>query len=162
MPVQSSTLVAFLGLWFVASSLWGYPHSLSYFNESIGGPLNGPKHLLGSNVDWGQDLRYLLFWVKDMEAGRDQLSLAYYGRVDPSSLGFNFGHAVSAKPGNSDAVLRDGIYCLSVNLICGLDYPARSGRAIPQSLDAATLCFFRNRRPNANAGHSILIFQVHQ
>ncbi len=45
--------------WFVTSSLWIYPHSLSYFNESIGGPLNGPEHLLGSAVDWGQDLRYL-------------------------------------------------------------------------------------------------------
>jgi 4-amino-4-deoxy-L-arabinose transferase-like glycosyltransferase len=46
-------------IWFEASSLWIYPHSLSYFNESIGGPLNGTEHLLGSNVDWGQDLIYL-------------------------------------------------------------------------------------------------------
>lgn len=47
------------GIWFIVSSLWIYPHSLSYFNETIGGPRNGSRHLLGSNFDWGQDLRYL-------------------------------------------------------------------------------------------------------
>lgn len=57
--VWPSLLVGAVGCWFVASSFWVYPHSLSYFNESVGGPLNGPKHLLGSNVDWGQDFAYL-------------------------------------------------------------------------------------------------------
>ena len=45
--------------WIIASSLSIYPHSLSYFNELVGGPLNGANHLLGSNVDWGQNLHYL-------------------------------------------------------------------------------------------------------
>jgi hypothetical protein len=35
---------------------------MSYFNELIGGPKNGPKHLLGSNVDWGQNLYFLKKW----------------------------------------------------------------------------------------------------
>jgi hypothetical protein len=55
----SSILVAGSFSWFMASSLWIYPHSLSYFNEAIGGPCNGPDHLLGSNLDWGQDLKYV-------------------------------------------------------------------------------------------------------
>lgn len=46
--------------WLGASSLWIYPHSLSYFNEAVGGPLNGAAHLLGSNLDWGQDLSRLV------------------------------------------------------------------------------------------------------
>jgi len=45
-------------LWSVCSSWWIYPHSLSYFNESIGGPRSGAGHLLGSNLGWRQDLRY--------------------------------------------------------------------------------------------------------
>jgi hypothetical protein len=69
--------------WFVTSSLWIYPHSLSYFNESIGGPLNGPQHLLGSNVDWGQDLRYVR-WT-----GHGDSTFAYYGMFDPRNLGFS-------------------------------------------------------------------------
>lgn len=39
-----------------ASSLRVYPHSLAYFNEMAGGPENGYRHMLGSNLDWGQDL----------------------------------------------------------------------------------------------------------
>jgi len=53
-----ATIVTSLACWLITSSLCIYPHSLSYFNESIGGPLNGPEHLLGSNIDWQQDLIY--------------------------------------------------------------------------------------------------------
>lgn len=63
-----STLVSAFGSWLLLSSLWLYPHSLSYFNELVGGPLNGHKHLLGSNVDWGQDFRYLA-WQRYPEDG---------------------------------------------------------------------------------------------
>jgi hypothetical protein len=61
-PLFLPSLSLVLICWTVSSSIWIYPHSLSYFNESIGGPLNGPDHLLGSNVDWGQDIRYLQWW----------------------------------------------------------------------------------------------------
>jgi hypothetical protein len=49
--------------WFVTSSLFVYPHSLSYFNELIGGPMNGSEHLLGSNLDWQQDFKYAGEWL---------------------------------------------------------------------------------------------------
>jgi 4-amino-4-deoxy-L-arabinose transferase-like glycosyltransferase len=55
-----------LMLWFIASSLWIYPHGLSYFNELVGGPLHGASHLLGSNLDWGQDDRYLIEWQSSL------------------------------------------------------------------------------------------------
>ncbi|MDR0610887.1 MAG: glycosyltransferase family 39 protein, partial [Planctomycetaceae bacterium] len=42
-------------VWVVVSSLWFYPHSMSYFNELAGKPQNWSKYLLGSNIDWGQD-----------------------------------------------------------------------------------------------------------
>jgi hypothetical protein len=50
-------------LWSIASSLGVYPHSLSYFNELVGGPANGHAHLLDSNIDWGQDLLLLKEWL---------------------------------------------------------------------------------------------------
>lgn len=59
-------LAALVGIaltWSVASSLCIYPHSLSYFNELVGGPKNGGKHMLDSNFDCGQDLRYLKAWL---------------------------------------------------------------------------------------------------
>ena len=57
LPLAAPALVVAL-LWVALSSLWIYPHSLSYFNECVGGPLKGPGYLLGSNCDWGQDERY--------------------------------------------------------------------------------------------------------
>lgn len=50
-------------LWSVISALSMYPHQLAYFNESAGGPENGHKHLLGSNLDWGQDYLILREWI---------------------------------------------------------------------------------------------------
>lgn len=40
----------------VASSFIACPHFLAYFNAFAGGTSNGHKHLLGSSLDWGQDL----------------------------------------------------------------------------------------------------------
>jgi hypothetical protein len=51
----------FHGAW---SGLKVYPHHLAYFNELAGGPANGHKHLLGSSLDWGQDLLYVKRWLR--------------------------------------------------------------------------------------------------
>jgi hypothetical protein len=46
------------------SSIWTYPYSMSYFNEAVGGAAQGHRYLLGSNVDWGQDLYELRDWLE--------------------------------------------------------------------------------------------------
>ena len=62
-PVYRLLVVAALA-WSAGSSLRHYPHSLSYFNELVGGPRYGHDHLLDSNIDWGQDLLLLKRWVE--------------------------------------------------------------------------------------------------
>ena len=90
-------LAVFFTAWMIGSSLWVYPHSISYFNELAAilptpydkeyplplpetdthqtmwqkvkyvldaGPRNGPRHLLDSNIDWGQDLFELERWCQ--------------------------------------------------------------------------------------------------
>ena len=49
-------LVTICRTWTVAATLWNYPNQMAYFNELAGGPYNGHKHLLGSNLDWGQSV----------------------------------------------------------------------------------------------------------
>lgn len=83
-PIATTCLLTCLSTWAVLSSAWIYPHSLSYFNESIGGPLNGVEHLQGSSSDWGQDLRYAIDAMSQMPACS---TLAYAGYCDPSALG---------------------------------------------------------------------------
>jgi len=48
----------------VLGSLAVYPHSLSYFNELVGGSAQGPEILLHSNYDWGQDLIHVKEWIE--------------------------------------------------------------------------------------------------
>lgn len=157
-----STAVVGLVCWFVGSSLWIYPHSLSYFNESIGGPLNGAEHLLGSNLDWGQDMitlqRFLL-------SSRDPASVHfdYYGMLDPGDL---LDPSLVKRPLNSDATGRirsrcdKHFYAVSANVYYGYPWIARSFCAgVNQSHEN------RNERwlpkePVVMAGYSILIFEL--
>ena len=75
--------------WSAGSSLWYYPHSLSYFNELVGGPKGGHAHLLDSNIAWGQDLYFLKHWLDKHPEARP-LHLAYYGLMDPRLAGIEF------------------------------------------------------------------------
>ena len=79
-------------LWSVGSSLYHYPHSLSYFNELVGGPKNGHTHLLDSNIDWGQDLLFLKRWLQDHPEVQP-IALAYSipaSLVDPVDFGIKY------------------------------------------------------------------------
>lgn len=81
-PTRTRPVLATMAIlaftWSAGSSLAVYPHSLSYFNELVGGPSGGPKHLLDSNIDWGQDLLYLKRWLCQHPAVRLD-GLAYWG-----------------------------------------------------------------------------------
>ena len=73
--------MAAIGLcWALGSSLWVYPHSLSYFNELAGGPRHGHFHLLDSNVSAGQDFLYLKQWLAQHPEA-DPLSMAVVGDI---------------------------------------------------------------------------------
>lgn len=49
--------LAALCAWYLRGTVRIRPHYLAYFNEFIGGPKNGYKYLVDSNLDWGQDLK---------------------------------------------------------------------------------------------------------
>jgi hypothetical protein len=51
--------VGLLAAWTAVSSLAAHPRYIPYFNELIGGQRNGYRWLTDSNVDWGQDNRYV-------------------------------------------------------------------------------------------------------
>jgi glutamine amidotransferase-like uncharacterized protein len=47
----------------ISSSLYVYPHSSSYFNAAVGGPLHGHEYMFSSSFSWGQDIYYLRRWM---------------------------------------------------------------------------------------------------
>jgi hypothetical protein len=69
----------------IASSLWAYPHSLSYFNELIGGPAQGFRYFEDSNIEWGQDLMYVKRWMDQHPEARP-LYVSGYQRLEETIL----------------------------------------------------------------------------
>ena len=150
-----ATIVVLALTWSVGSSLWAYPHSLSYFNELTGGPRRGGEHLLDSNIDWGQDLLYLKRWLdKHPEATLD--GLAVWGSYPTTLAGLPQTARPPVGPGpelvqrtatGSECHLgpRAGWYAVSVNYL----YDRR-----------CQYHYFRSFEPIAMAGYSIYIYRI--
>jgi hypothetical protein len=163
-----STLAITLLLWSIGSSLWVYPHSISYFNElaailptskdteypkpipssksitnSISdildaGPLNGARHLLDSNIDWGQDLFYLERWCRNNPEVKN-IKTALWGSYPLEATSIP---SVDRPPANDP---QPGWYALSVNYLYDRSEQYR---------------YFLNFEPVARVGYSIYIYHV--
>jgi len=142
-------------MWSVASSLYYYPHSLSYFNELVGGPTRGHYHLDNSNIDWGQDLLYLKRWYDEHPEARP-LRFAYsLPLVDPRIAGIEYTKPPAGpdpdapSPQNPEALERPGPkpgwYAISVNELHRRDHHYD---------------YFLRFEPVAMAGYSIYIYHV--
>jgi hypothetical protein len=135
--------------WSVAGSLWIYPHSLSYFNELVGGPMNGHRYLLDSNIDSGQDLLYLKQWIEDHPQSRP-LRVRCTAGIDPALLGIATEHL----PGGPEETV-------------GSQLPAEEPRPGWDAISANVLRdrtkqheYFVQSQPVATAGYSIYIYQA--
>lgn len=74
--------------WSIVSSLWVYPHSLSYFNELAGGPRNGHWHLVDSNIDWGQDVLFFKDW-RDEHQEIETVYVDFFCYYDLKAIGID-------------------------------------------------------------------------
>lgn len=150
--------------WSIVSSLSVYPHSLSYFNELVGGPVNGHYHLVSSNIDFGQDLLNLKRWYDQHPEARP-LGLAYNDlrSVDPHIAGIEYFEAPSGPaPGvpiersrANDLGPKPGWYAANVNAFRVDEWPAR--RNYP---DLPFYGYFLKFSPVARAGYSIYIYHI--
>jgi hypothetical protein len=77
-------------VWSTVSSLAAYPHSLSYFNEFVGGSKNGHWHLDDSNVDWGQDLFLIKAWFDEHPEARPFHLKVGMPLIDPQMVGIEY------------------------------------------------------------------------
>ncbi len=136
--------------WSVGSSLWVFPHSLSYFNELVGGPTGGPAHLLDSNIDWGQDLLYFKRWYDEHPEARP-VGVAYWNCYEARVAGIEYveppaGPASVGGPRGANASgPLPGWYALSVNELHRRD----------RRYD-----YFLRFEPVAMAGYSIYIYNI--
>jgi hypothetical protein len=136
-----------------------HPHYLAYFNEFAGGPDNGWRYLVDSNIDWGQDLPTLRDIVEDQNLGR--IKLSYFGTAHPSYYGLDFDPlpAWNPTPEQGNPFTRSyyphnpapGIYAISATHLQGVVMD-------PDEWD--TYAWFRDKLPFAKAGYSIFLYRV--
>ncbi|MCZ6914638.1 MAG: hypothetical protein O7C59_09380, partial [Rickettsia endosymbiont of Ixodes persulcatus] len=132
--IPVATMASFCVIWTLASSLWIYPHSLSYFNESVGGPKNGHRHFVDSASAWGQDVLFLKKWY-DAHPEASPLQVASFGWVDPQIAGIRYALPALApvEPGNygnnvAEALgPKPGWYAIDVNYLQGTVWDAPDG-----------------------------------
>jgi hypothetical protein len=160
-------LVLVCTTWSVLSSLWCYPHSLAYFNELVGGPLRGRAHLLGSNLDWGQDLLYLKVWLNEHPECQD-LGLAYFGKFDPrlARIRYRLPPPGTASAGQNESQAlselgpQPGWYAVSVSFLQGDVAPLHDGKGSMTMAIPPVYRYFDSFEPVATAGYSIYVYHI--
>ena len=104
-----------------------HPHYLAFFNLLAGGPSGGHRHLVDSNLDWGQDLKRLAAYAR--EHGETEIKLAYFGSADPTRYGFACTQLPSFLPFDAPrAELTAGTYVVSATQLMGV-YDSSSRRS---------------------------------
>jgi hypothetical protein len=147
------TVVALLLLWCGFEAVRYRPHFLSYFNQLAGGPEEGYKVLVDSNLDWGQDLYLLKEWV-DVNHVKD-LKVSYFGPALPDDdAGIPCVYVtpprIQVHPIDNKAALRDGdLFAISATYLQGI-------MVVP----TGAFDFLRQYRPVARVGYTIFIYRI--
>ncbi|MBI4803385.1 MAG: glycosyltransferase family 39 protein [Elusimicrobia bacterium] len=132
-----------------------HPYYLAYFNEAAGGPGNGYKRLVDSNLDWGQDLKTLAGYLK--KEGSPPVYLAYFGTAKPQYYGIKY--------------IPFGLYS-DVRFQGAVEAPPEGGRVLV-AVSATNLqsAYYRNKEffnwllkkePVFKAGYSIFVYDLTQ
>ncbi len=152
----------------ILSSMRYVPHSASYFNELVGGPLGGPDHLIDSNIGWGQDLLFLKRWYDDHPEARP-LGLVYFGNMDARVASIEFDIPPSGPVSlNHRCQLADksqgpqpGWYAVDVSFTRGMRRFVRDGRGeVARSGRHCDFSYFQHFEPVDHAGYSVYIYHI--
>lgn len=138
------------------STLVVHPHYVSFFNVAAGGPANGYRILVDSNVDWGQDLLRLRNWMDAHDV--ETIKLSWFGTADPTYYDidheplpglprhFDLWWNVPFNPDSPES----GVYAISASNLWEL----------PLQEEKYVFPWFRARPPDDRVGYSILIYRV--
>jgi hypothetical protein len=120
-----------------------YPHYLAFFNALSGGPGQGPRYLVDSNIDWGQDMKNLAQWLQ--RHGTHSAYIFSFGNAPAPYYGLD----AKALPGPLDQRgwdALDGFVVASVTPLNGVYVPLNA------------LAPLRLRNPIAKIGWSMYVY----
>jgi hypothetical protein len=122
-----------------------YPNYLAFFNFAAGGPGAGPRYLVDSNIDWGQDLLKLRDdWIA---RGRPHLCMLYFG----SALPEYYGLPANEVPRTGQIAERESANCLAAVSVTPLE---------DVYLQPGEMAWLREREPVAKIGYSIYLYDL--
>ena len=145
-----------LGLgWNVVEAARIAPQQLAYFNQFAGGPANGHRWLLDSNLDWGQASKSLRRYVDSQ--GLPMIYCAFNGNSDPWYVGLRYQYV----PGSG-------------NLRNAKERPARMPASIGRELFAVNVMVLHSlhfsdphlydwllaKTPVATPGYSYFVYEI--
>lgn len=145
------------GRYFVLSSLSmviltgvsSSPYHFSYFNEFAGGFRGGPRHLLNSNLDWGQDLLPLKRWLSTQKLS-EPVYLAYTlpkKFIEPLNLGVQYRDIPKIRKVSKGNVffdftrLKPGTYVIFVSRLFDIDSEFEVFRELEPDLIVGTTAY---------------------
>jgi 4-amino-4-deoxy-L-arabinose transferase-like glycosyltransferase len=139
--------------WYATGTLRLHPHYLAYFNELAGGPSQGWRYLVDSNLDWGQDLPGLKAWMDAHGVAR--LKLSYFGSADPAYYGIDADYLpgyMAPRPARVTREVRPGdVVAVSATNLQGVYL---------DEADRPLMARFRAEKPLARIGYSIFIYRA--
>lgn len=149
------------------SSLFYFPHSLSYFNELFGGPSQGHKYLSGTNIDWGHNVYYLRDEIKRRRW--DSVGMSLWTRYDLKLAGIEAQITKIPKLKRVDVetleriedeakVLQPGRYAVSVCIVQGtMGFSETAKKGVP--IDNG-MTYFQDFKPVGHVGYSIWLYEL--
>jgi len=144
-------VIAVLVAWYLGASYTIQPHYLAYFNELVGGPSNGYRYLVDSNLDWGQDLKGLKRYME--EHAISKISLSYFGTDSPKRYGISYSWLPSVYLEDPNPEQHEpapgGWVAISATNLQGVYFS-----------DKNLFAPMRNRTPEAKIGYSIFVYHL--
>ena len=153
---NGARIATVLFVWLVIETFWIAPHFLAYFNPIGGGPENGWKIIADSNIDWGQDLKYVRDYVA--RARLTDFKLSWFGTAPPAAYGLVYeplpGHPHHfdlwfEPPTFNEQQPEPGLYIISVSNLVELPLDKKHFFA-----------YFRAREPDVRIGYSVYVYEV--
>ena len=154
-PLKWARVVAGgLVMWCFVEAVMIFPSYLAYFNQFVGGPANGYKWLVDSNLDWGQDFPALGLLLKNH--GNPEVMVAAFSTAD---VGYFIGPHQNILP---DPNIQTSVEGHINSLAPKVEFLVVSATFL-QGLwltDPRLFEWLRGREPLAKVGYSLFVYDV--
>ena len=141
--------ISILIAWTVFSVISIWPSFLTYFNEAAGGPNNGYKFVVDSNLDWGQDILRLANFIEKNNI--KEIKMDYFSGA-PAEY-----YIKTAKiESYNREVPQKGWLAVSATIYSG----ACKGEKIPCSYNERAYIWLDQYKPVAKIGYSIFVYKI--